>query len=1769
MDTIQQPSWQSHAKKRGHARLARDLRRSAIVIGLLILSGLLVFLLFPPFFAPQTHLVLVGTHSNETFNTPPIPFVTEDLEAFDAVKEAKIHRNSDLWKSSQTAKTLADRLAATGVSSSDNLIVYLTAHGVTEDSTAFLLCDNFDLRQPDSGRISVDKLLEQVRQSRAATKLLIINAGSIDYDPGLGVVGNEFPRLLEQAVLQSNDPSLWVYCSHSPLQYSHVSRAARRSVFGMFVGEAFKGAADLDRDRTIKLSEFVGFTSANVSKWVAQATDRGATQVPKLIWGGGRSIESDPKLLTLFERDSSKSLTVASLIRSDDEIDASAAAGIGAGKVRGLLRRQKVTLASNHMGPGPTNGAAGKAGPNAGESGDPASEADAGGASPGGEESGSDETAENGGDSAAGDGGKDPAGKALGASADDTVKSKKLLAGAWRARDESAAVWSADDPTVSPLENKPHLWRELQAELLALERQITGGRGYDKGAIEATLEASFPSKPNPAAKTESPLKSIFAISPGEGRSATPKIDPRQVHSLALAQIVSLVQGQELDIDIESLKVALASGTRAGLDEWIKAHWRPDYNGYVELAFVKRLSESADLQWDLVQVASETCFAGERIAALDLVSPDWIRSDVERADQFRFFAEQVMFERVGLQWQQRSIELLTEANETYATAEAAYVEVRKSERLLEILLARIPAYLQWYRLSQFVPGRVTSGFNDLRSLLEQTTELANVLDQPATTTPESLARLRIGLDSLRGTIEAECGDVSAQTLLGHSPNPGDAYQAELLLRTPLLTAAVRSELLAAMDQRDRELASRFDLADVSSDDLSMSGLGNPRPIRSANEWQTVYRQSQLESLYIGLFDIVADDSSRLAAVGAAREVRKAFASFEDAYRTLATAEASSTDGEAGEMAPAVDLIWETHAKFGVALQSFYRLAVEVQGAVSPCGESLASSRAAIRLLSMLDARDAWQLADVDVQSLSIAARAKSTLDWHAHRLDQLSTYRSGEASEVLAAWAESYREHSDLICRSTEQELGLPGIRVSAPSKVDLQYSEVDEVVVELANASESEASITVSLDYERELVDVALMGSDDSVKASFLDTPSQFGTRRSEPILIGPGQSITMPLRLTRHGNASESTKLVVDVYESSKLVRSDAEPARLLSRRSLDVLLPVGEVFVEQGPSTFVSTVDGLELLPYPNRVENFKFGVVNHSSRTKQISLGCFMIGEPVADRSETDPTGLLASAKPLATFEMSVPGDGRPTFPGAALPDEAAEKDPESAAAEPKPEEAAKEEDSAPKPIKSTDMPHGMIVVLTDMDTGQSTIRPVHFSVQRPRRFVVPRVGFDAKKQQITVAVAAADVNRLPAGPPIRVECRLANDVYGRTKGKLQGMITKANPVANMFIAMSTPPPSVTRVHVDVDGYPRAFIFDVPCGKQLTNVPEVTDLVDLRMTTSSKNGVLSATKSIPVAVRIDAPVGSFENGRDFLNVGIDLDESGIPSAEDSITLKTDRGVNIGFVKSSPDGIVELNTVVTDHLVELPAERLENLFIDVAARLSINDHIRTFPSIELLIDTAAPIVGPVSRVDGLSFVAVNSPLDFNVWAWDEGSDVRKVQAAFDLDGSGEFPEAGPIFSASQTSNREWVLTIDSGADAGKKTLLVRGVDQVGNTSDPVAIEVEVVSAAESENRVKNQTVDLVGTVQLRQQGVAEAEVKLIAVPEDPAADAPSGDEEDPGVVVRSTENGGYVIPGVSPGSYRLAARAVIRNKVHRIEKEVVVTVGPERKMRVDVPLP
>ncbi|MEO1618969.1 MAG: hypothetical protein AAFV88_24170, partial [Planctomycetota bacterium] len=111
MQAVQQDSWKSRRKQKGRERFARDARRFSVILLVALLGVALLGFLFPPFFKPQTHLVLFGKGTIESTDLPPISFVTEDLAELAGVHYATVHDRRDEMKSAPTA---VDALEALG-----------------------------------------------------------------------------------------------------------------------------------------------------------------------------------------------------------------------------------------------------------------------------------------------------------------------------------------------------------------------------------------------------------------------------------------------------------------------------------------------------------------------------------------------------------------------------------------------------------------------------------------------------------------------------------------------------------------------------------------------------------------------------------------------------------------------------------------------------------------------------------------------------------------------------------------------------------------------------------------------------------------------------------------------------------------------------------------------------------------------------------------------------------------------------------------------------------------------------------------------------------------------------------------------------------------------------------------------------------------------------------------------------------------------------------------------------------------------------------------------------------------------------------------------------------------------------------------------------------------------------------------------------------------------------------------------------------------------
>ncbi len=295
--------------------------RMGVVIGLasaLALIPLLVVLLTAPrpVVALRDRVAVVSIAGDVSRPVRPIPFAGEDTQGlveWSGSSLVKVSRgaSADLLSSFFGS----DLPGAVGTGAGQTMLVSLSAYGISDNGTPVLLASDF--RDPDgaAGRVALRSLLENLKALPTEWKLLILDAGPLPRDPRLGLLVNEFPRLLAEEVAATGDPKLWVLASYGPLETSNASAAWRKSLFAYFVDAGLRGQADLDANHHIDLEELARYVSNNVAEFVRIDTGGFDTQTPTLLWGGGRleSVSEADKAAAVSPLDRARKMIVASV----------------------------------------------------------------------------------------------------------------------------------------------------------------------------------------------------------------------------------------------------------------------------------------------------------------------------------------------------------------------------------------------------------------------------------------------------------------------------------------------------------------------------------------------------------------------------------------------------------------------------------------------------------------------------------------------------------------------------------------------------------------------------------------------------------------------------------------------------------------------------------------------------------------------------------------------------------------------------------------------------------------------------------------------------------------------------------------------------------------------------------------------------------------------------------------------------------------------------------------------------------------------------------------------------------------------------------------------------------------------------------------------------------------------------------------------------------------------------------------------------------------
>jgi len=325
----------------------------------------------------------------------------------------------------------------------------------------------------------------------------------------------------------------------------------------------------------------------------------------------------------------------------------------------------------------------------------------------------------------------------------------------------------------------------------------------------------------------------------------------------------------------------------------------------------------------------------------------------------------------------------------------------------------------------------------------------------------------------------------------------------------------------------------------------------------------------------------------------------------------------------------------------------------------------------------------------------------------------------------------------------------------------------------------------------------------------------------------------------------------------------------------------------------------------------------------------------------------------------------------------------------------------------------------------------------------------------------------------------------------------------------------------------------------------------------------------------------------------VGVDRNRDRDLADDNPPGIGTDRQAQALLKQKGKNGTLVIATQVSDIAVSLPIPALPSSRVNVIARIdAAGQSVWSNPQ-EVVVDGKPPRIIGLELLPGPQVVA-GEKMKVIATATDDGlSGVRTVQALVDTEQSGQFPPASaadkpgapkPV-QATLGDDGNWTATLPSDKlSQGRQTILVRAIDQAGNTGDVSKVSVEIITKKQAADALMKRTNRVFGTVTYGGKPAAGVTVTLeqtkSAAPGGPSggsgASAPAPQPTAKVAIPPMTtgDDGRFDFPKVPPGQYHLTARGVVRNVPRKELNEkgkpgplsVKVPPGPRPNVEVDV---
>ncbi len=1730
-------SWRPRDRRGAYAALKRALFKYGTLLLLLVLIGGFFYLLTSPFLHPRTHLacLIAGEAADPASrNLPTLHSAPKDSTALlthpVAAWTPLVHEQNDksplnlaVPKNVYALRTVADlasfseELSQQSLGMDDVLVVYLIAHGIAQEGEAYLLCQDFNVQSETAGRYPLDKFLQQLRDCDAGTKLLCIDNGQMDFDPRLGIVVNEFPRLLENAVLRLNDRKLWVLTACSELQHTWSLAGDSQSVFGQALSKSFSLQADVNSDRVIDLGELYRFVSHYVKQSVSIASGSYVEQTPRLYNSqplAPRPVAPHPSASTRVHYDwpviaSISYDPLAISTPADGNQDATENNPKPADAAPEAKEQSAASTTAKPAGE-PTNVTNGTA-PDSNTPDAPSGDANANVTS----------ISTNGANARKLSNETPPTLPNIKPIEDLNTPAESLLRLAWQLKDYAEWRSSKEDNII---DHYPQQWRTFVDMLLS----------WDQALRNDSNQATDIAKPLRAELlglyqllTKQPLNSGSVMTPIASEQLSLANATTSVRSIGLAEAFDRDNFQSMDIELRQFitrfDAALLEDDPQVLQKLfdeVKATPRKKWlDQYLEIWLADRLLQQ-QASWRLTQTVLQTTRLSERLYADPCAQHPVIQDQLAQADRLRLKGLRALLDQIGERWDVLAERTLSDAVGNYQVAKGQIDILHHAIRSRNDFLFTAPEHIRLCEQLAGFPEAVDYG-GQLIEALRVVRQLNEKLIELDRANLDEVSELSWRLEAIKQQIADSWALRKKEVLSSAVADSRTMWQVSLLLNTSLLHAQERRQLNDLIQQRADTLEKRL----PPIDDVTISsGLGSDVWRNVELHWQMAAGLAQL-----GGFNAASSVAAELPADAV---IQKRY----EAYRKGGNALRSFYNGLPGQIRSYLQ-------GFSAELSREDRLNL-VRGL-----------RQADISLRLSDSRDRAQTLELNPRALLQRIQLYETL----LQLRERNQKSTRDATEFELAF---YRQTNNELRSMANTLFAQPGVtpfpadtlQWLGSNQVNLVRDREREVSLQLQIRGLSQAATWIVLDYDPRYLQVEINPKEgiqlrkDLSSSSYPETPDP--SQATSTLNLAADSLHELLVKVRRTDRMAGQTRLIIKAINGDSYVR-----------HTIDVQLPSEaqvRLLADAPAGSVTETPEGLTLHPWPNRESTFRLSMATEGEQIEKV------VDVEIRQLSEHRSVNLLAGAVPEAAANkvldllgpsqvlkrlenVVVPAGGTPV----ALPlmNPINPNAPNSNALAGSPNPPTSSETPAPISVR-----FGLLFVIRDRASGNTVFRRIDFRPRRPRSYVRPQVGYDPTRQRLTVQLNAIDPRVIPAkGIPIRGEFATS---MPQVEAQLATSLSTTQPSASMSALIPPDAISPLRLYLHVDGFPRAFVFDIPLSFASQALPESSDILAARITQPRIESAYSApVDHIPVELQIDTPPGAFENGKGTVEIGIDVNRDREFANESTLQLFADRQADIHILQWGTQGELHLVTDVRDFQLQLPGHGIRNTRANLLALVRVGRLSAYSDPLEIVLDATPPVIMD-ARVEPTGVAEIGKPLRVAATAEDDGlSGVNLVEVGIDIDGKGEFSEAAPPLKATRSAEGQWIAELPTATlQAGRTSLLVRATDKVGNVGPYFSYPIEVETAEMVADKALNTPNRVSGSVSYESSLIPNAEIALL-------------DEKGVKVAItKSNQQGFFRFSAVKPGKYKVTANGLWKNRPRLAETVINVEAPPKPAVRVDL---